>query len=113
VLIPTASAPSLRHFASIAPDDRRAAAWLSVFGRLRVEVEAPEPEPEEMPDGRVLILYRVQLSRLTPEELSRATLASARFWGVSPAEALEAIRTTDGLAIEAAGVSILTVEAMP
>jgi hypothetical protein len=105
--------PALRYFASIAPDDPRAGSWLSVFGRLRVEVESPMEAFEKMPDGRVLRLYRARISALSAQELGRAYHACARTWGVSTAEAVAAIHGTDGLAIEEAGVAIAAEEVVP
>lgn len=63
-------------------DSPRAADWRHVFGSLSVLVKSTSARPSLLPDGRVGMVYDVDIPRLAPEVIERAVTFIAERFGL-------------------------------
>lgn len=92
--------------AIISETSPRAADWVHVFGSRSIPITSPVPHDLLGPDGVVRSFYRVDLRRMTVDQVARAAALVAERFGVTVADAQVGITGEHGLPILAEDVSV-------
>lgn len=95
--------PTIGH---IRPDSERAAWWREVYGSLEVPLVSPVPELGYKPDGLLAQFFRVDVSKLTEEQLERAARFLAEKFGEPVESVREGILGDHGIPVLAEDVSV-------
>ena len=94
-----------KSWAHLDPESDRADAWREAYGTLSVPIESPVPVRANSPIG-VKRFYKVDLARLTDEQLASALAVLAERFGYSAEEVRDGVFNGEGLPLLADDVTV-------